>query len=469
MGGSAAIFDLDRTLLRTSSTPAINAALFEAGLVGRESVPGQSLILGFYDAFGETVPSMALARAAALASRGWPVAQVELAAKRAAERLEAIALPYVRPLLDKHKRDGRQLVLATTTPEHLIGPFAERMGFDRVIATRYATAIDDSGIERYSGRLAGPFVWALGKLRAVREWATGEGIDLDRSAAYSDSVYDLPLLSAVGEPFAVNPDIRLQAVAALRRWPVIHLDTPAGVPKLLGVEPLDVLRLTLQQMSVPLARFDIRGTENIPRCGPAIVAANHRSYFDPVAYGLAVFEGGRNPRGLAKKELFDAPVIGWLMKAGGAICVDRKVSGREAFEQAEQALRGGELLVIAPQGTIPRGADFFDPVLKGKTGAARLAAATGAPVIPLAVWGTEQVWPRSSRLPKVTKVVRPPKVQVRVGRPVRGLTGEDFEADTERIMAAIVELLPAEARLQRVPTPEELARTLPPGHDRRDT
>ncbi len=463
MARSAAIFDLDRTLLRTSSTPAINAALFESGLVGRESVPGQALVLGFYDAFGETMPSMALARAAAWASRGWSVAQVDLAAKRAAERLEAVVLPYVRPLFEKHRKAGRVLVLATTTPHHLVAPFAERLGIDAVVATRYATEVDESGIERYNGRLAGPFVWAVGKLRAVREWAGAAGVDLRRSAAYSDSVYDLPLLSAVGEPVAVNPDVRLQAVATLRRWPVLHLDTPAGVPKLLGVEPLDVVRLTAQQLSVPLARFDLQGTEHIPREGPAIVVANHRSYFDPVAYGLAVFEAGRNPRGLAKKELFDAPVIGSLMKASGAICVDRKVSGRAAFEEAEQALMGGEVLIIAPQGTIPRGEDFFDPVLRGKTGAARLAAATGAPVVPLAVWGTEQVWPRSSRLPKVTKALHPPRVTVRVGPPVTGLTGEDFEADTARIMAAIVDQLPPQARTRHRPTPEELARTFPPG------
>lgn len=462
MAGAAAIFDLDRTLLRTSSTPAINSALFEAGLVGRESVPGQSLILGFYDAFGETIPSMALARAAALAARGWPVAEVAEAAERAADRLEAQLLPHVRPLFDRQRAAGRQLVLATTTPRHLVAPFARRLGMDAVVATRYATRVDDDGVERYSGQLEGPFVWALGKLREVRRWAVAHGVDLKASAAFSDSVYDLPLLSAVGEPTAVNPDIRLQAVALLRRWPAVHLDTPAGVPKLLGVEPLDVLRLTMQQLSLPLARFDIAGTENIPRTGPAIVVANHRSYFDPVAYGLAVFEAGRNPRGLAKKELFDAPVIGSLMRASGAICVDRKGSPKEAFAAAEEALRGGEVLIIAPQGTIPRGEAFFDPKLHGKTGAARLAAATGAPVIPLGVWGTELVWPRSARVPKVAGVLHPPAVTVRVGAPVRGLTGEDFEADTVRIMAAIVDQLPPEARRRRTPTPEEMALTIPP-------
>ena len=464
MGATAAIFDLDRTLLRTSSTPVINSALFEAGLVGRESVPGQSVVLGFYDAFGETIPSMALARAAAWASRGWAVADVATAAEVAGERLEQSLQPHARSLLEHQRAEGRLLVLATTTPSHLIGPFAKRLGFDHVIATRYATSTDRSGTERYNGHLDGGFVWARGKLRAVRAWAGDQGVNLRTSTAFSDSFYDLPLLGAVGRPTAVNPDLRLQAVAVLRRWPVVYLDAPAGVPKLFGAEPMDVLRLTMQQFALPFARIDMSGTENIPRNGPAIVVANHRSYFDPAVWVLAVFEGGRNPRGLGKKEVLDAPVIGPLVKASGAIRVDREGAGHEAYEAAEEALRGGEVVIIAPQGTIPRGREFFEPKLKGKTGAARLAEATGAPVIPMGVWGTEQVWPRSSRLPDLRQMLHRPQVRVRIGPPVRGLTGRDFEADTEKIMAAIVDLLPAEARVRREPSPAELALTVPPGH-----
>lgn len=464
MGSSAAFFDLDRTLLRTSSTPAINAALFEAGVVHRRDVPGQGLILGFYDAFGETLPSMALARSAALAQRGWPVGDVAAAAEQAAIRLEASLQPHARTLLERERAEGRRLVLATTTPVHLIAPFADRLGFDDVIATRYATYADRAGVERYSGRLAGAFVWSWGKLRAVRAWAARHLVDLGGCSAFSDSFYDLPLLAAVGHPTAVNPDLRLQAVATLRRWEVRHLDAPPGVPKLFGVEPLDVGRLALQQFSVPLARFDIAGTEHIPRRGPAIVVSNHRSYFDPAAWILAVFEAGRNPRSLGKKEVLDAPVIGDLARAAGSIRVDRDGGGNEAYRLAVEALEGGELVLIAPQGTIPRGEAFFEPELKGKTGAARLAAATGAPVIPIGVWGTEQVWPRSSRLPKLTSVVTRPTVRVRVGPPVAGLTGEDVQADTDTIMAAIVDLLPPEARQRRTPTPAELAATLPPGH-----
>ncbi|MGH9057047.1 MAG: 1-acyl-sn-glycerol-3-phosphate acyltransferase [Acidimicrobiales bacterium] len=138
-------------------------------------------------------------------------------------------------------------------------------------------------------------------------------------------------------------------------------------------------------------------------------------------------------------------------------------SAPAAFLEAEAALRNGEVLIVAPQGTIPRGEAFFDPHLRGRSGAARLAAAAGAPVIPVGVWGTEKVWPRSSRVPNVTSVLHPPTVRVRVGPPVAGLTGGDVTADTETVMSAIRDLLPAEARLPRIPTAEELVRSMPPG------
>ena len=73
------------------------------------------------------------------------------------------------------------------------------------------------------------------------------------------------------------------------------------------------------------------------------------------------------------------------------------------------------MVALMPQGTIPRGKAFFDPKLKGRWGAARLAAMTNAPVIPIGLWGTEKVWPRSARFPNVLNVVDPPVVTIRVG------------------------------------------------------
>ena len=113
--------------------------------------------------------------------------------------------------------------------------------------------------------------------------------------------------------------------------------------------------------------------------------------------------------------------------------------------------------------TIPRGELFFDPDLKGKWGAARLAAMTRAPVIPVGLWGTEKVWPRNARVPNVTNLAHPPNIRVRVGRPVELSYADDAQVDTDRIMAAIMALLPPESRERHEPTAEELARTLPPG------
>ena len=87
---------------------------------------------------------------------------------------------------------------------------------------------------------------------------------------------------------------------------------------------------------------------------------------------------------------------------------------------------------------------------------------SGAPVIPVGMWGTERVWPRSARLPAVWNVANPPLITIRVGEPVT-LNYKSSDADTKRIMSAIVDLLPPEARERRIPTAEELARTYPPG------
>src|SRR5690606_23429854 len=218
-------------------------------------------------------PSMLLTRQAARFARGWPRDQVQAAGEKAADDLAGAVQPFARVVLDGHRADGRSLVLATTTPEDMIRPLADRLGFDDVIATRYG--VDAAG--RYDGTIAGEFVWGRGKLRAVRSWAADHGVALEESWAYSDSFYDNPLLGAVGHPVAVNPDPRLLALATLRRWPVLHLDVPAGVPKLpvLNVEPQRIVQTLVRGELLPWVRFDIEGVDRLPGAGPAIILANH--------------------------------------------------------------------------------------------------------------------------------------------------------------------------------------------------
>lgn len=457
MATGAAFFDLDRTLLRGASGPIIGEALKKAGVTDR-SIPGEQLVYRFYDLFGENRPSMEVTRRAVRYASGWVRSQVQEAGDLAAEALAASLQPFAGPIFAEHRAAGRPLVLATTTPYDLVKPLADALGFDDVVATRYG---ERDGV--YDGTLDGEFVWGPGKLRAIEEWALAKGVALSESWAYSDSFYDVPMLAAVRHPVVVNPDPRMVGVALLRRWPVLHLDVPAGVPKLLGIEPQRALLPLARPELIPYARFDISGVEHIPAEGPAIVVGNHRSYFDPMAMAVTLFKRGRPVRFLGKKEVFDAPIVGQVARAMGGIRVERGTGSDEPLAAAALALDAGELVAMMPQGTIPRGPAFFDPVLKGRWGVARLAAMTGAPVIPVGLWGTERVWPRSERLPNLLALRHPPMVTIRVGKAVPGLTGKSVDAATKQIMTAITKLLPAEARKKRTPAPDELARTYPGG------
>ena len=416
-----------------------------------------------FNTVGETLPSMALARQAAVLAKGRSRAAVQSAARDAAVHLRQMVQPLAAPLFEEHRAAGRRIVLATTTPLDLVAPLAELLGLDDVVATRYGVNADGT----YDGTIVGPFVWSAGKLAAVRQWADQHDVDLAESFAYSDSVYDTPLLSAVGHPFVVNPDPRMVLMAAARRWPTIDLSaaSPGGAMKI-PVVNLEIQRLALSfthPLFFPYAKFDIGGAEHVPSTGPGIIVGNHRSYFDVAAMALTIAKTERTVRFLGKKEVFDAPVIGQIAAAMGGIRVDRGTGSDEPLKAAAEALERGDLVAIMPQGTIPRGPAFFDPKLKGRWGAARLAALTGAPIIPIGLWGTEKVWPRSARLPNVLNLVDPPLITVRVGAAVP-LKHKDPDADTRRIMKAIMDLLPPESRVKRTPTPEELAASLPPGY-----
>lgn len=232
----AAFFDLDRTLLRGASGRVYGEALRRVGL-GPRRTGIEDLVFGIFDTIGETLPAMFITRQGVRATKGWSQAKVQEAAEWAAPHLADILQPWAHQLFDEHREAGRPLVMATTTPYDLVAPLAEALGLDAVVATRYET----DGEDRYTGRVAGHYVWGRGKLQAVAEWAEDHDIDLDASYAYSDSFYDQHLLGAVAHGVAVNADPRLALLAIARGWPQIHLDSPPGVPKFLGIEPQQLL------------------------------------------------------------------------------------------------------------------------------------------------------------------------------------------------------------------------------------
>ena len=459
---AAAFFDLDRTLLRGASGPALSQALREVGVLAENPMPGEGLLFGIFNLIGETRPTMLLARQGVRFSKGWDAELVAKAGEIAASRLADEVLPYTRGEMRMHRDQSHKLVIATTSPDDLVRPLAEALGFDDVVATHYART---DGV--FEGEVDGHYVWGKGKLAAVQGWAETHGVDLAESYAYSDSWYDLPLLKAVGHPVAVNPDPRLAVAAAARRWPVRYFDSPEGVPQFAGIEPQRALAMLARPELAPYARFEFAGLRHIPEKGPAIVAANHRSYFDVYALGAALAKRGRLARFLSKKELFDAPVVGPMVTAMGAIPVDRGSGSDAPLDATAEALDAGEVVVILPQGTIPRGEAFFEPQMNGRPGVVRLQRMSGAPIVPISLWGTEHVWPRSARVPNMFNIVNPPKVRVRAGEALLLPDSVGLADGTELVMSSIFDLHPAEGKVARDPTPEELARTFPPGHPNR--
>jgi glycerol-3-phosphate dehydrogenase (NAD(P)+) len=163
------------------------------------------------------------------------------------------------------------------------------------------------------------------------------------------------------------------------------------------------VRFFLQPVLHIYFRLSRTGHKHIPD-GPVILAANHRSFLDPFIVGTCLF---RPVYFVAKKELFDKPWQGWLLNRLGAFPVKRGQSDEEMMQTALALLERGEAVVIFPEGTRHREGPLQEP----RRGVGRLALESGAPVVPIAITGTENAR-RGWR-------IRPVKVSIRCGRPLR--------------------------------------------------
>jgi 1-acyl-sn-glycerol-3-phosphate acyltransferase len=141
-----------------------------------------------------------------------------------------------------------------------------------------------------------------------------------------------------------------------------------------------------------LFRRHWQGMQHVPRQGGLIVAANHISEFDPLVLCHYLHAAGRYPVFLAKSSLFDSRLVGGAVRGTGQIPVHRDaVSAAAALKPAEDALAAGQCLIVYPEGTCTRDPDLWP--MTGQTGAARLALATGTPVVPMASWGAHELLP----------------------------------------------------------------------------
>lgn len=217
------------------------------------------------------------------------------------------------------------------------------------------------------------------------------------------------------------------------------------------------LRLCVLALKPPLTVFTNRtwlGNDNVPASGPVILAVNHHSHADPFTIAHWVYDLPRAPRFLAKESLFRVPFVKQVLYGANQIPVYRgSKDASAALRDARAVLDGGGAVIIYPEGTVTKDPGLWP--MQAKTGVARLALETGAPVVPVAEWGSERIFdPRTNSLrlrlrTKITVVAGPPvDLSAYAGVP---MTTEVLRAATDTIMRAIRDLL-ADIRHEQPPT-----------------
>lgn len=223
--GSAAFFDLDKTIIAKSSTLAFSKPFFAGGLINRRSVLRSAYAQFVFALSGADADQMAKMRAYLTElSSGWDVQTVR---DIVADTLRSIVDPLVYgeavDLIALHHSLGRDVVIISASGTEVVEPIGALLGADRVIATRL---VEEAG--HYTGEIEF-YAYGEGKAEAMQELANEYGYDLAASYAYSDSETDIPMLQAVGHAHAVNPDKVLRRAAMENEWPILQFARPVAL------------------------------------------------------------------------------------------------------------------------------------------------------------------------------------------------------------------------------------------------
>jgi HAD superfamily hydrolase (TIGR01490 family) len=252
----AAFFDLDKTVISKSSSLALTRPFYRAGLVTRSQLLRGAYAQLVYLMLGADERRMDRAKEGMLAlTKGWSKEEVEQVVR---EALEEVVDPFIYQealdLVALHQALGRKVYIVSSSPEEVVRPLAERLGVDDVVAT-LAECVDG----RYTGKLEF-YCYREQKAERIVEMARQDGIDLQGSFAYSDSITDLPMLEAVGNPVAVNPDRELRRIAEQRGWRIRDFRRPvrlrARLPQVPRPSPVAVAVATA--LAALLAWFLLR-------------------------------------------------------------------------------------------------------------------------------------------------------------------------------------------------------------------
>ncbi|MGW4769378.1 HAD-IB family hydrolase [Nocardia sp. NPDC004278] len=406
----AAVFDFGGTVVDGFARPP-----WWRRRLQRDRAPAKTLLGGIRDGLTDGEYGRFLQQAErTLADH--PEAELEQLGERLFRRtIYGHLYPEAWQLIRTHEAAGHTVVLVTALTRFQVEPAADALGIDHVLYTRMATT---DGV--LTGYAEGRTLWRNGKADAVREFAAAHGLDITHSYAYADSIADLPLLSVVGYPVAVNPDRKLGIAAAEQHWPIVtfrprqpprpsdYLRTIAGFAGLLGGALFGVLTKSYthqrRQMADALMadgtgatlaatgiRLRVTGAQHARAPRPAVFLFNHQSQFDVIILPKVL---GGGVTGIGKKELTKNPIFGPLMRFVGVTFIDRAntTQAKAALAPVVGTLRDGLSIVVAPEGT----RSYTPGIGPFKKGAFHIAIQAGVPVIPVVIRNAGEVNWRNS-------------------------------------------------------------------------
>ncbi len=249
----AAFFDLDKTIIATSSSAAFSRPMMKEGLFTRADAIRAAYAHFLFSIGGaDERQTSRLRDALSELVKGWDVAKVTAVVDETIhELIDPVVYDEALALIRSHQADGHDVIIVSASGAELVAPIADLLGAEHWIASRMEIA---NGV--YTGEITF-YAYGQAKADAITELAAVRGYDLESSYAYSDSITDVPMLSAVGHGFVVNPDRALRRAADANGWGVLRFRTPVALRKAQATGPA-VATIVLLAVGILVATLMVR-------------------------------------------------------------------------------------------------------------------------------------------------------------------------------------------------------------------